>query len=249
MRSISVRIRQYALARRDRVDAPALRAAQRRLGQHETGAPSAAVRRRLADATSNAERLVALQGEEVHEHLADGTLVMGPHSYLAPSVRKFKGDTNRVVIGAFCSVAPDAEFYVGGLHPIQWVTTYGLREMFDLPGAYEPPMPGSRGDIVVGNDCWITDNSTVMSGIRIGNGAVVGTRSVVTKDVEPYTIVAGNPARVVGRRFSEEQAAALERIAWWDWDIDTVLARVDDLNAASVDAFIERYDPGAPPRG
>lgn len=245
MRSISHRLRQYALWRTGGADPRALRAAQRRLGSAEGGAPTREVRRRLEQATNSPERLIALQAESVHEYLADGTLTLGRHSYLAPNVRKFKGDTNRVVIGSFCSVAPDADFYVGGLHPIQWVTTYGLREMFDRPGAYEPPMPSSNGDIVVGHDCWITDQSTVMSGVTIGNGAVVGTRAVVTKDVAPYTIVAGNPARVVGRRFTEEQAAALERIAWWEWDLDTILDRVDDLNGATVDAFVARYDPGA----
>lgn len=219
------------------------RTVRRRLGLPGSGAPSVEVARRLAAATTNAERAVARQ-EHVHQHLDDGTLTMGAQSYFAPTVYKFKGDHNRVVIGSFCSVAADASFYVGGIHPLAWVSQYGLREMFALPGAFEPPMPSSNGDIVVGHDCWITDASTILSGITIGNGAVVGTRAVVTKDVAPYTIVAGNPARVVGRRFSEEQAAALERIAWWDWDLDTVLARVDDLNRVTVDEFIARYDPG-----
>jgi len=199
------------------------------------------LRRRL-DLT-NPERVVYAQ-EEAQRHIADGTLVMGRQTYAAPLVHKFKGDKNRVVIGSFSSIAPDSHFYVGGMHPLHWVTTFGLREMFDLPGAYEGEMPGSRGDIRVGNDCWVTDRSTVFSGITIGDGAVVGTEAVVTKDVRPYTIVAGNPAREIGRRFAEEQAAALQRIAWWDWPLELILERVEWLNGRSVDDFIERFDPG-----
>lgn len=193
---------------------------------------------------TNPERIVYAQ-EEAQRHIADGTLTMGRQTYAAPMVHKFRGDTNRVIIGNFSSVAPDSSFYVGGLHPLHWVTTFGLREMFDLPGAYEGEMPGSRGDIRVGNDCWITDRSTVLSGVTIGDGAVVGTAAVVTRDVRPYAIVAGNPAREVGRRFNDEQVAALQRIAWWDWPLEVVLDRVDWLNGRSVDEFIARFDPGA----
>jgi acetyltransferase-like isoleucine patch superfamily enzyme len=186
------------------------------------------------------ERILASQ-VDAHPHLEDGTLVMGEQSYFAPTVRKYKGDTNRAIIGKWCSVAADSTFYVGGMHPTHWITTYGIREMFDLPGAFGDEMPLSHGDIVVGNDCWICERSTILSGIRIGNGAVVATEAVVTKDVEPYTIVAGNPARAIRRRFTEEQAEALQRIAWWDWPLDTVIERVEWLNGRSIDDFISEF--------
>jgi acetyltransferase-like isoleucine patch superfamily enzyme len=190
---------------------------------------------------TNAEAFVDAQ-ESAREHLEDGTLVLGTQTYAAPRVWKFKGDTNRVVIGNWSSIAPDADFYVGGMHPIHWVSMYGIREMFDLDGAYGDEMPMSKGDITVGSDCWVTNKTTILSGVTIGDGAVVGTQAVVTKDVPPYAIVAGNPARVIGQRFSDEQVAALLRIRWWDWPVDTVLERVDLLNGGSVDAFIERFD-------
>lgn len=197
----------------------------------------AQVERRL----TNAEAFVDAQ-ESAREHLADGTLVLGTQTYAAPRVWKFKGDTNRVIIGNWSSIAPDADFYVGGMHPIHWVSMYGIREMFDLPGAYGDEMPMSKGDIVVGSDCWVTNKTTILSGVTIGDGAVVGTQAVVTKDVPPYAIVAGNPARVIGQRFGDEQVAALLRIRWWDWPVETVLERVDLLNGGSVEAFIERFD-------
>jgi acetyltransferase-like isoleucine patch superfamily enzyme len=198
----------------------------------------------LRKSLNNAESTVALQ-EEAQRHIAEGTLVMGAMSYYAPRVVKYKGDTGRVIIGNFASVAPDADFYVGGLHRVEWVSLYGLRAMLDLPGAYEDGFTHGRGDIVVGSDTWVTNGSTVMSGVTIGDGAVVGTKAVVAKDVRPYAIVVGNPAKEIGRRFSDEQVDALLRIKWWDWPTELVKERVDLLSSPDIDGFIARFDPAA----
>lgn len=192
---------------------------------------------------NNAEGTVALQ-DRAQQHIAEGTLVMGNMSYYAPNVVKYKGDTGRVIIGNFASVAPDADFYVGGLHRVEWVSLYGLRAMLELPGAYEDGFTHGRGDIVVGSDTWITNGCTVMSGVTIGDGAVVGTKAVVAKDVRPYAIVVGNPAKEIGRRFSDEQVEALLRIRWWDWPTELVKERVDALSSPDVDAFIASFDTG-----
>jgi acetyltransferase-like isoleucine patch superfamily enzyme len=192
---------------------------------------------------NNAEGTVALQ-DKAQQHIAEGTLVMGNMSYYAPNVIKFKGDTGRVIIGNFASVAPDADFYVGGLHRVEWVSLYGLRAMLELPGAYEDGFTHGRGDIVVGSDTWVTNGCTVMSGVTIGDGAVVGTKAVVAKDVRPYAIVVGNPAKEIGRRFSDEQVEALLRIKWWDWPTELVKERVDALSSPDIDAFIAQFDPG-----
>ena len=192
---------------------------------------------------NNAEGTVALQ-DKAQEYIADGTLVMGNMSYYAPNVVKFKGDTGRVIIGNFASVAPDADFYVGGLHRVEWVSLYGLRAMLELPGAYEDGFTHGRGDIVVGSDTWVTNGCTVMSGVTIGDGAVVGTKAVVAKDVRPYAIVVGNPAKEIGRRFGDEQVEALLRIKWWDWPTELVKERVDALSSPDIDAFIAQFDPG-----
>jgi acetyltransferase-like isoleucine patch superfamily enzyme len=199
---------------------------------------------RLRASLNRAESSVALQ-ERAQQHLADGTLVMGNLSYYAPNVVKYEGDTGRVIIGNFASVAPDADFYVGGLHRTEWVSQYGLRAMLDLPGAHEDGFTHGRGDIVVGSDTWVTNGCTIMSGVTIGHGAVVGTKAVVAKDVRPYAIVVGNPAREIRRRFSDEQVEALLRISWWDWPTETVKRHVDLISSPDVDAFIARFDPAA----
>ena len=199
---------------------------------------------RLRRSLNRAESSVAIQ-ERAQAHLADGTLVMGNMSYYAPNVVKYEGDTGRVIIGNFASVAPDADFYVGGLHRTEWVSQYGMRAMLDLPGAHEDGFTHGRGDIVVGSDTWVTNGCTVMSGVTIGDGAVVGTKAVVAKDVRPYAIVVGNPAREIRRRFSDEQVDALLRIRWWDWPTEQVKQHVALICSPDIDAFIARFDPAA----
>jgi len=168
----------------------------------------------------------------------DGTLTIGEGTYGRPRVVKFRGDRNRVIIGKYCSIALDVTVFVGGNHRTDWVSTYAFRWCYNLPGKLEDGMPFSRGDVVIGSDVWIGSGSTLYSGVTIGHGAVIAGCSVVTRDVPPYTIVAGNPARVIKQRFSDEQIAALLEIAWWDWPLPEVLAAVDMLNGAGVDEFI-----------
>jgi len=172
-----------------------------------------------------------------------GFLEIGRYSYFAPTVRAFPGEKHVLRIGSFSSVSKTCEVYLGGHHRTDWVTSYGMRVVFDMPGAYEDGTPFSRGDVTIGSDCWVCDGSVVLSGVTIGDGAVVGTHSVVTKDVPPYAIVAGNPARQVGQRFPDDQIEALLRIRWWDWPIEQILEHVEDLCSDDVAAFIERFDP------
>lgn len=214
------------------------------LGRVRTGASSAPAPVAYRHGVVNkADELVAADRRAM-ALIEAGILTMGDYSYYAPTVHVFAGDTAVVRIGKFSSVAADAHFFVGGMHRTDWVTSYGLRAVFELPGAYEDGTPTTRGDIEVGHDCWIALESVVLSGVTIGNGAVVATRSVVTKDVRPYAIVAGNPAREVGRRFPDDQVEALERIAWWDWPIEKVLEHVEELSSPDLAAFIARHDPG-----
>ncbi len=166
---------------------------------------------------------------------------MGVGSYGDPSVVRYEGDARVVRIGNFCSIAEGVVFIPGGNHRTDWVTTWPARAVLDLPGAYEDGHPASRGDIAVGNDVWIARGATVMSGVSIGDGAVVGGMSVVTRDVPPYAVVAGNPAEVRRYRFEPDVIEALLSIAWWNWPMEDIAERVDDLCSPDIGVFIEKF--------
>ena len=130
---------------------------------------------------------------------------------------------DRLIIGKFCQIAAGVEFIMNGAnHQMNALTTYPFYilgweqespSMADLP---------NKGDTVVGNDVWIGQNVTVLPGVHIGDGAVVGAESVVARDVEPYTVVAGNPARLIRRRFAPALQALLERLRWWDRPLEEI---------------------------
>jgi acetyltransferase-like isoleucine patch superfamily enzyme len=173
-------------------------------------------------------------------------LTMGRASYGEPRIPIYPGDETRVTVGSFVSIAVDVVLMDGGNHRTDWVTTFPLRSRLDLPGAFEDGQTVSKGDVDIGSDVWIGRGAHVLSGVTVGHGAVIGGYSVVTKDVPPYTIVAGNPAREIRKRFSDEQIEALLAIAWWDWPQDKILGCVEELSSPDVEAFIahHRQDAG-----
>jgi len=162
---------------------------------------------------------------------------MGDHSYGFPVVDAWS-PSDRYAIGKFCSIAPDVRIITGGEHRTDWVSAYPFRIRFRLPGAGQDGHPRSQGPVIIENDVWIGQGARILSGVRIGNGAVVGAYSVVTKEVPAYAIVAGNPAKLVRWRFEPEVIQALQEIAWWDWPLDKILPLVDLLNSDRVQDFI-----------
>lgn len=151
----------------------------------------------------------------------------------------FTGD--RLVIGRYCALATGVRFIMNGAnHALGGVTTYpfqifgsGWEAGFDA----ESLDSGYRGDTRVGHDVWIGTQAVIMPGVTIGHGAIVGSYSIVTKDVPPYAIVAGNPAEVRKMRFDEATIAELLDIAWWDWPADKVTRNLDALRAGDVAAL------------
>ncbi len=152
----------------------------------------------------------------------------GHHLSGRPVVAIYTADGGSVRAGSFLYVEEDVETLVGGNHRMDWVATFPVREIYDLPG-HHVGIPWSKGDIVIGHGVRLGRGSRVLSGLTIGDGAAVSPSSVVTRDVPPYTLVAGNPAREVGRRFDARIVQRLSQTLWWDWPDDLIVWRLDRL--------------------
>lgn len=150
----------------------------------------------------------------------------------------FIGD--KLIIGKFCALARGVKFIMNGAnHKLSGISTYPF-QIFGHGWEKVMPQPGDlpyKGDTIVGNDVWIGYDTLVMPGITIGNGAIVASRSVVTSDVPPYTIVGGNPAKPLKRRFSPDVIDALQSIGWWDWPIEKITRHLHAIVSADVDAL------------
>jgi acetyltransferase-like isoleucine patch superfamily enzyme len=119
-------------------------------------------------------------------------------------------------MGAFCSIVKGVTILLGGEHHTEWVTTFPFPVLWRAARQIRGH-PKTKGEIIIGNDVWIGQDALILSGVTIGDGAVIAARAVVTKNIEPYSIVAGNPARVIRKRLLEEAIARLLAVAWWAW--------------------------------
>lgn len=169
-----------------------------------------------------------------------GIVEIGEYTTI-PNVRILTWNSSDTVkIGKFCSIASGVKILGGGNHRIQRVTSYPLKYvlLYNMRKRTED-CSVSRGPTLVGSDVWMGINAIVLSGVTIGDGAVVGAGAVVSKDVPPYAIVAGNPAKLVGYRFSEKQIQDLLLIKWWNWDINKIKDNIDLFG--DVDKFIKTF--------
>jgi virginiamycin A acetyltransferase len=150
----------------------------------------------------------------------------------------FIGD--RLIIGKFCALARDVKFIMNGAnHKLSGFSTYPF-QIFGNGWEKVVPKPGLlpyKGDTVVGNDVWIGYDSLIMPGVKVGNGAIISSRSVVVDDVPAYTIVGGNPAKHLKERFSPETVSVLESIAWWDWPIEKISKNLHIIVSADIDSL------------
>lgn len=147
---------------------------------------------------------------------------------------------DRLIIGSFCSIGSGAAFIMAGNqgHRHEWISTfpfYWMPEVQAFRDAKNGYLPA--GDTVIGNDVWIGSEAIIMPGVRVGNGAVIGTRAVVTRDVEPYSIIGGNPAKVIRKRFRDREIALLDEMAWWDWSDDRLSFAMPIITSGDVEAL------------
>ncbi len=168
------------------------------------------------------------------EALGKSRLFVGCFSY---GMHNFKimqwGEGATLSIGRFCSIAKDVTIFLGGNHRTDWVSTFPFGHVFtdQLGSEKVEGLPTSRGDVIVGNDVWIGDGTTIMSGVAIGDGAVVAANSHVVKNVAPYSIVGGNPAVLIRYRFDSSIIEKLLILRWWDLPIEEIRKLASELSA------------------
>ena len=147
----------------------------------------------------------------------------------------FTGD--QLIIGKFCMIASDVKFIMNGAnHLSNAISTYPFAV---FGNGWENAMEGktypNKGNIEIGNDVWIGYNATIMAGVKIGDGAIIATNATVVSDVKPYTIVGGNPAKEIKKRFSPEIIERLLKLQWWNWDIEKITKNVQNLTDLDLD--------------
>lgn len=189
------------------------------------------------------------KGKLLSEHVTNPNIKVGRYSYYsgyyhghsfddcARYLFPDRTDVDQLTIGSFCSIGSGAAFIMAGNqgHRYDWVSSFPfffMPEVAAFEGAENAFQPA--GDTVVGHDVWIGSEAMIMPGIQIGHGAVIGSRALVTKNVEPYTIVGGNPARPIRKRFSDEQIEMLLEMNWWDWPLEQLKAAMPLICSADI---------------
>jgi acetyltransferase-like isoleucine patch superfamily enzyme len=161
---------------------------------------------------------------------------VGVGTYGIPEVLEF-GDDTVLRIGNYTSIAEGVRILLGGEHRTDWLTTYPFPAMIDQVRDIKDYAP-SKGDVVIGSDCWICADSMILSGVTIGHGAIVAAGAMVTRDVPPFAVVGGNPCKFIRWRFEEPVRELLLQAAWWDWPVEEVKYVARTLCSADMDAFL-----------
>lgn len=174
-------------------------------------------------------------------------IIVGDFSYIADSdfeshvTHLYEWNNDKLIIGKFCQIASGVEFVMNGAnHQMNCVSTFPF---YTLEGWEQTPPTQNdlpiKGDTIIGNDVWIGQNATILPGVHIGDGAIIGANSVVGSDVPPYTIVVGNPARAIRKRFDEELIEIMEKLKWWDKSIDEINSLIPLLTSRNLDKVKE----------
>ncbi|WP_160714411.1 type B chloramphenicol O-acetyltransferase [Chitinophaga solisilvae] len=196
------------------------------------------------------------RGKIIKDHITNTNIIAGKYSYYsgyyhghsfddcARYLFSDRNDVDRLIIGSYCSIGSGVSFIMAGNqgHRHDWISSFPFFYMSEIPyfrqsrDGYQP-----AGDTVVGNDVWIGSEAMIMPGITIGDGAVIGSRALVTRDVEPYAIVGGNPAKLIRKRFSEHHITLLMEMKWWNWEEDILKDLMPVLCSENIDLLYECY--------
>ncbi|OGT49912.1 MAG: hypothetical protein A3F17_06470 [Gammaproteobacteria bacterium RIFCSPHIGHO2_12_FULL_41_15] len=173
----------------------------------------------------------------IKDHITNPNIIVGDYSYYAGFYhgKHFEDNvwyldateevSDKLIIGKFCSIATGVIFMMGGNqgHRHEWLSTYPFYwdDQTDW-GDFVQNGYSAKGNTLIGDDVWIGASALIMPGVCVGNGAIIAARAVVTKSVEPYTIVGGNPARLIKKRFDDPTIALLQQLCWWDWPVEKI---------------------------
>jgi chloramphenicol O-acetyltransferase type B len=180
---------------------------------------------------------VSVMEELIHSQ----KLIVGVKTYgLNDKTCIFHNPDERIEIGSFCSIAGDVRIFGGGEHDYKRPTTFPIQYFFSNRCKDYNYDAFSKGKTIIGNDVWLGHGSLIMSGVKIGDGSVIGAKCVVTQNIDPYSIVVGNPCRVIKKRFSDDIINKMLTIAWWNWSEEKIKHNLDYL-AGDIEKFIEMH--------
>ena len=181
---------------------------------------------------------------QIGDYTIYNDFVHDPREFLKNNVLyHYPINKDRLIIGKFCSIACGAKFLFNSAnHKMASLSTYTFPLFFEEWGLEKENVAQAwdqKGDIIIGNDVWIGFEAVILSGVTIGDGAVIGCRAVVTKDVPPYTIVGGVPAKPIRKRFDEETIKELQKIKWWDWPEEKIAGKIPAIQAGDLEELRE----------
>ena len=195
------------------------------------------------------------KGVPINEQVTNPNILVGKYSYYsgyyhghsfddcARYLMPDRDDVDKLIIGSYCSIGTGVSFVMAGNqgHRMDWVSTFPF--FYVDENCMEDALDGYLrvGDTEIGHDVWIGAEAMIMPGIKVGNGAMIGARSVVTKNVAPYAIVAGNPAKPIRKRFTDSQIENLQQMAWWDWPEEQLAQYMKFLCSEDVDGLYDAW--------
>ena len=196
------------------------------------------------------------KGKIIKDHITNPNIISGKSSYYsgyyhghsfddcARYLFPDRNDVDKLIIGSYCSIGSGASFIMAGNqgHKYDWISSFPFFYMSEFD-VFSKSQDGFQkaGDTVVGNDVWIGSEAMIMPGVQIGDGAVIGSRALVTKDVEPYSIVGGNPAKLIKKRFSDDDIQKLQEMKWWEWDEETLFEAMPILCSNKIDLLYKFF--------